>query len=140
MEPLRLLLEYLSERLASLFPMKRFARILGIIAGIGAIAWAMRDRFISLAVPRETEPPAFRSEPPRSTPSSRPADPQTSEPDDLTQINGIGPVFAGRLVEAGMTSFQQVASSSEETLAEVLGPRVSNPADILQQARRLAGS
>ncbi len=42
----------------------RTARVIAVIAGIAALLWAIRDRFISLVVPREPEPPTFRVAPP----------------------------------------------------------------------------
>lgn len=86
----------------------RLARLLGALGGLGALAWAMRDRFISIAVPREPEPPAFRSQP-------RPP----AGDEDLTRVKGIGPVFAERLKAAGITSFAQLAATSNETLASI---------------------
>ena len=126
--------------------MKRFARILGILGGIGAIIWAMRDRFISLTVPREPEPPSFRSppEPPvqvaEASPETEPPSEETTEPDDLTEVNGIGPVYAQRLTEAGITTFTELAATSDSKLREVLGSRLGDVEGILEDARRLAGS
>lgn len=37
-----------------------------------------------------------------------------AEPDDLTLINGIGPTFAQRLNEAGVTTFAQLAALRPE--------------------------
>ena len=42
----------------------RAARLIAVIAGVAALVWAMRDRFISLVVPREPERPTFRVAPP----------------------------------------------------------------------------
>ena len=125
--------------------MKRFARILGILGGIGAIIWAMRDRFISLTVPREPEPPEFRSPPPpvqvaEASPDPVPPAEATAEPDDLTEVNGIGPVYAKRLTEAGITTFSDLAATSDAKLREVLGSRLGDVEGILEDARRLAGS
>lgn len=131
--------------------MKRFVKVLGIIGAIGAIVWAMRDRFISLTVPKEPEPPAFRNPPPppAGTSAAEAPPPQNSadvspteigEPDDLTAVKGIGPVFAERLSASGITTFAELAETSEERLAEVLGSRLGNVGAILEDARRLAGS
>lgn len=132
--------------------MKRFARILGIIAGIGVIVWAVRDRFVSLTVPKEPEPPAFRTPPTpaRPTPAEDPGAvaasgepagaPPVASADDLTEVKGIGPVFAGRLTEAGITSFAELAAASEEALTEILESRLGSIDSILEDARRLAGS
>ena len=37
-----------------------------------------------------------------------------AEADDLTKINGIGPTFAKRLQEAGITTYKALASSTAE--------------------------
>jgi large subunit ribosomal protein L21 len=41
------------------------------------------------------------------------------EPDDLTQIKGIGPVAAGQLSEQGITTFAQIAKLSEKDIARI---------------------
>ncbi len=43
------------------------------------------------------------------------------EPDDLTRVAGIGPVYAGRLQEAGIYSFSQLAGLEVQQIAEILG-------------------
>ena len=40
--------------------MKRVAKIIGLVGGVAAVVWAMRDRFISVATSREPEPPTIR--------------------------------------------------------------------------------
>jgi len=50
----------------------------------------------------------------------RPAKIQT-EPDDLTLINGIGPVMSKRLNKAGVFTFLKLASSSPEELRVAMG-------------------
>ena len=136
--------------MASLRLVKRFARILGLLGGIGAVLWAMRDRFISLTVPREPEPPAFRDppEPSSASPSTdvpasagepAPADAdEAAEPDDLTAVNGVGPVYAERLASAGITTFAMLAAMTSDQLGEVLGSRISKVDTILEDAKRLA--
>lgn len=41
------------------------------------------------------------------------------EPDDLTQIKGIGPVAAGQLAEQGLTTFAQIAKLSDKDIAKI---------------------
>ena len=67
--------------------------------------------------------------------------PATPEIDDLRQIEGIGPKVAGLLQEAGITSFGQLARSSEEQLREILkgaGLAMMNPSTWPEQARLAA--
>ncbi|NTW01072.1 MAG: hypothetical protein HGA19_07130 [Oscillochloris sp.] len=42
--------------------------------------------------------------------------------DDLTLINGIGPVYAKRLFDAGIATFDQLAAASPEKVRSVIGP------------------
>lgn len=99
--------------------MKRVGRLIGFIGGAAAVLWAMRDRLVSIAAPAEPQPPKFRVVTP---PAPVPAMPSTETvTDDLTQINGIGPVFASRLRAAGLDSFEKIAASDDATLAEAVG-------------------
>ena len=43
---------------------------------------------------------------------------EASAVDNLTEINGIGPVIEKKLVAAGVTSFKQIAEWSDEDLAK----------------------
>jgi hypothetical protein len=40
--------------------MKRFLRVLAVVGGLAGLAWAMRDRLISISGTREEQPPTFR--------------------------------------------------------------------------------
>jgi len=44
---------------------------------------------------------------------------KTDEADDLTKISGIGPVFAKRLAEEGLTTYEQVAKLTKKRIAEL---------------------
>lgn len=83
--------------------MKRVAKVVGFIGGALAVIWAMRDRFISVATSREPQPPAFRS---------------TAPSPPVTDIDGIGPVFAQRLTNAGIADIATLASASPDQVAE----------------------
>lgn len=60
--------------------------------------------------------------------------------DDLVQIVGIGPVFAARLRQAGLTTFAQVAAATPEELAAITEQSVDRVVrdDWIGQAKRLA--
>lgn len=112
--------------------MKRLARILGVLGGLGALAWAMRDRFVSVAISREPEPPVFRgTEPP-------PALPEVRSATDLTRVNGIGPVYATRLEAAGISTIEQLASSQAESIASAAEVPVSRANSWIESARSLS--
>ena len=112
--------------------MKKLTRILGLVGGAVAILWAMRDRLISIAAPKDPEPPRFRVVPPSTGGDTSSG--VDSSPDDLTEINGIGPVFASRLRAAGISSFEALAGTDPGTLAEITGAADSRVAEWLGQA------
>ena len=64
-----------------------------------------------------------------------------AEGDDLERIHGIGPVFAARLREAGITTFAQLAATGPEDLAAIveLFPERVVEDGWIGQARELAG-
>jgi large subunit ribosomal protein L21 len=115
--------------------MKKLARVLGILGGIAAVAWAMRDRFISIAAPREPEPPSFRV-----VTSPTPPPVPNPNPDDLTEVVGIGPVFARKLMEAGITTFAELAGAGPSRVAEAAGVPESRVHDWIEQATSRARS
>ncbi len=86
---------------------KSLIRAVGVIAGLGAAAWALRDRLLPAPEVHNEPPPRFRTVTPVS--------------DDLTEIKGIGPVKAGKLNEARIVTFAQLAATSPEDLAEAAG-------------------
>jgi len=61
-------------------------------------------------------------------------------PDDLSEIDGIGPVYAGRLNEAGITTFSQLTELSVDQVRELmkLSESQGDPEDWLEQARDLS--
>lgn len=101
--------------------MKRLAKILGIIGGLAAIVWAMRDRFISVAISREPEPPSFRV-------------PDHSSNQPVERIDGIGPVFAKRLGAAGIDTVSRLAGASPDTVAEAAGVSAARARAWIEQA------
>ncbi len=63
--------------------------------------------------------------------------------DDLTLLEGIGPAYAIRLRAAGITTFDQLGNSDEETLAVIIGApawRRAHYGDWITQARLAAAS
>lgn len=88
--------------------LKRLAKILGILGGVAAVVWAMRDRFISVATSREPVPPSFRSPEELSSPP-------------VEAIEGIGPVFAKRLRGVGIDNVARLATASPDLVAEAAG-------------------
>ena len=59
-----------------------------------------------------------------------------SEP--LEEIDGIGPVFANRLNEAGIYTFAALASATPEQIKKITGVRRWDPAQWIAEAKKLA--
>ena len=72
-----------------------------------------------------------------ATPADKP------EPDKLEKITGIGKVFAGRLRNAGIHTFAQLAEQSPERISEIVSEEkkvsISETQEWINQARQLAG-
>jgi predicted flap endonuclease-1-like 5' DNA nuclease len=122
--------------------MKRLARLLSFVAGIAALIWAMRDRFISLALPREPQPPAFRHPDDHPQVPHRPHQEHRQpgveavpELDDLELINGIGPVYSSKLANMGITTFSGLAAGSAAEIAGKLDTAESRVMDWIDQAK-----
>lgn len=67
--------------------------------------------------------------------------PEAGEKQDLTRIRGIGPTFASRLYEHGITTFRALAEATAEQLAEICQApawRMPDYASWIEQARELA--
>ncbi len=68
-------------------------------------------------------------------------EPSQAAEDDLTLINGVGPVIAGMLKDAGVDTFEKLAALPIEKLREILGNLVERLVDeksLLDQAKELA--
>ncbi len=113
----------------------KLARLVGAIGGIGALVWVMRDRFVSIGPSPQPAPPNFRTHEEHTTSTA-----EAPHSDDLTEVNGIGPVYAERLRAAGVTSFAAIAASTETALAEAAGIAESRVSDWRAAARQLAQS
>ncbi len=104
--------------------MKRLAKVVGILGALAAVVWAMRDRFISVAISREPEPPAFRA----TTPGV-----------PVEAIDGIGPVFAKRLTAAGIDTVARLAAASSDAVAEAAGVSSARARSWIEQAAGRGG-
>lgn len=121
------------------------------LVGIGAVALVAdgarrlvkRRRQMEMAHPAPIQPehviPVIDNTPPPTggRASTKPA-PEVARADDLTAIKGIGPTFAKRLNDAGITTFAALAAATPEQLREVTrAPAVANPEEWIAQARSM---
>jgi polyhydroxyalkanoate synthase subunit PhaC len=103
--------------------MKKLAKIIGFVGVAGAVIWAMRDRFISVAVSREPDAPLFRA--------MRPAEPGA----EIDAVDGIGPVYATRLRASGLRSISDLARATPDTVAEAAGVSGARARSWIDQAQ-----
>jgi predicted flap endonuclease-1-like 5' DNA nuclease len=111
--------------------MKRLTRIGGIVVGLGAGAvaalWLLKDRITG-----PPPAPVF----PDDAPAFRVA-PAAGEEGGLTTVKGIGPVYAGRLAEAGVGDLDALAAADPAGIADRIGVPVSRVEEWVAEARAL---
>ena len=84
-------------------------RLAVITAALCVIVWLTREHLLPTPHVSHEPPPHYRSTPP------------PPEPDDLTAVKGIGPVYANKLHATGVTTFRALAEANPQVLAEELG-------------------
>jgi predicted flap endonuclease-1-like 5' DNA nuclease len=89
---------------------KNLLRVAGVVVGLGAAVWALRDRMLPGPEIHDEPPPKFRT---------------GGGSDDLTSVKGIGPVYADRLNASGIHSFSDLAGAEAAYVADVAETSVS---------------
>jgi len=113
--------------------MKSLLRFLTLAGAVAGAVWYARQRSEQQPAPATGEWTARQRL--RAVP-----DPVTQHAaDDLTDIKGIGPAYAQRLAELGITTFADLAAADAETLAQQLEAR-SGVDDWIAQAKERAGA
>ena len=87
-------------------PFKQILRVGGVVIGLGAAVWALRDKLLPAPEIPDGPPPRFRTVPPSPV-----------AVDDLTEVKGIGPVYAQRLVDAGISAFGMLSNADVAAVA-----------------------
>jgi predicted flap endonuclease-1-like 5' DNA nuclease len=112
---------------------KRLTRIGGIVVGLGtgavAALWLLKDKITG-----PPPAPVF----PENAPAFRVAPPSIGGDDgDLIRIKGIGPVFAGRLSEAGIDGIAALAAADPAAIADRIGVPAARVEEWIAAARVL---
>ena len=107
--------------------LKKLLRLAALLIVAATIVWLTREHLLPSPRVTDEKPPHFRSTPPA------PAH------DDLTSIKGIGPVYAGRLAELGVRSFQALSEQDPATTAKRLGTTQQAVTDWVAQAKNRLG-
>jgi predicted flap endonuclease-1-like 5' DNA nuclease len=102
---------------------KNLLRVAGVVAGLGAAAWALRDKMLPAPEVHEEPPPKFRT---------------GGGADDLTLIRGVGPVYRDRMTASGIHSFADLAQASVADVAEAAGVSESTAQGWVQAAHQQA--
>lgn len=107
--------------------------LVGIGAGVAAVAWLVKDRLLGPETVPVTpaEAPAFRVAP-------GPPTVLATADDDLSEVKGIGPVYRARLEQAGITTFSALGSASSAEIASKAEVPDEKAADWIRQAAELA--
>lgn len=87
--------------------------ILDIVGGAEALQNSIDAAAKSIEASMEQRSPSVKVEPPRTPASEEVADVRT---DDLTLIEGIGPKMRMALIQAGISTFEKLAATSEDDL------------------------
>ena len=85
-------------------------------------------------VPHDDQPSASPA-PPQVQPEHDPIPPAPAV-DDLTRINGIGPAYAQRLHDAGISAFHQVADAAPEELERIIQPAAWQQVDFADWSKQ----
>lgn len=112
-------------------PLKQLLRIGGIVIGLGATVWALRDRLLPAPDIPDGPPPRFRTG----------ADTTSDDGDagsDLTAVRGIGPVYAERLKRNGITTYHDLASADPAVISEQIDVAEATVSGWIGQAAQLA--
>lgn len=117
---------------------------MGVMVGM-AIGWVLIKRMTHPSRPGVIVPSSADAleiditEPNTVVVESKPAiERKPTLPDDLESIRGIGPAYAQRLREAGITTFKALADQTPEHLSEIVQARVwqaIEPQSWIDQAR-----
>ncbi len=108
--------------------MKRILRLLSLAGAVAGAVWYARQQGEQEPVPSGewAARPNLQAvpDPKEASERAKPSKPTgQSLADDLTEIKGIGPVYARKLGEQGITSFADLAAADPEVLSEILDSR-----------------
>ena len=119
--------------------MKKALKLVSLAAFVAGILWALRDQLLPGPTQPTAHPPAFRNAPPPTQKKGNPLPAaQSANRDDLTTVNGIGPVYAKRLTDAGVATFDALATSDAADLAARANLPIDRVSDWIDKAGELA--
>ena len=118
--------------------MKKIFKLMAVVAAIAGAVWAARGQLLPGPSAPTSQPPPFRNPPPKPDQHQPETAAQQGDQDDLTKINGIGPVYSQRLSEAGITTFAELAAADAEWVAAAIDVPAERVADWTAAAANLS--
>jgi len=123
--------------------MKKLLKLVTLAALVAGVTWVLRDQLLPGPQQPTAHPPPFRNPPPppqeQDGAESASANGESFKlVDDLTAVNGIGPVYAKRLAGAGIKSFGDLAKADAQDLANRTDLPPDRVADWIRKASDLA--
>jgi len=103
----------------------KLIRLLALAALAAAIVWLTREHLLPTPHVSHEPPPHYRSTPPAPS----------ADPDDMTAIKGIGPVYASRLADIGVVSFHALANTDAHTIVSATGASAGAVDEWIAQAK-----
>jgi len=116
--------------------MKKLLKLMTLAAFIAGITWILRDQLLPGPTRPTSHPPAFRTPPPPPQPHDEPAADDSTG--NLTRVNGIGPVYAKRLTDIGISTLAELAAADPAHLVSRADLPEESLADWINQAGELA--
>ncbi len=107
--------------------LKKLFRLAALLALVATIVWLTREHLLPTPRVADDPRPHFRSTPPAPE----------AAPDDLTKVKGIGPVYAERLAESGITTYEALVGADAAAVADVVGTTEDAVAGWIAQAKAL---
>lgn len=106
---------------------KRIVRTAGVVVGLGAAAWALRDRLLPAPQASDEPLPKFRDHAPDQV--------DIDEHAELITLHGIGPATADRLKQAGIMNVPMLAAADAVAIAEAVNTTEATATKWIETAR-----
>ncbi len=97
-------------------------QLAALVTLAATIVWLTREHLLPTPEVGDEPRPHYRATPP-------------PQPDDLTEVKGIGPVYASRLNGAGIMTFVGLAESDAAATADVIDVPAETVAGWIEQAK-----
>jgi predicted flap endonuclease-1-like 5' DNA nuclease len=105
--------------------MKKLFQFALLLGAVSVVVWLTREKLLPTPHVSHEHPPHYRSTPP----------PPPIAVDDLTEVKGIGPIYAAGLGKMGITTFRALSEADPQAVAAALKVASNRAAGWITQAR-----